>query len=67
MPKWLSETYGMGRIISFRMVFDLETLDRILEKVYRKRSKFCRQGLLKVLFQIQSALQIFAAKLQWET
>ena len=46
MPKWPSETPGMGQMASFGMVFNTKTYGRIFEKVFRESSKSHRQPIL---------------------
>ena len=47
MPKWPSETPGMGQMASFGMVFNPKMYGRIFEKVFRESSKSHRQPILQ--------------------
>ena len=57
MPKWPSETPGMGQMTFFRMVFNPKTYDRIFEKVCREPSKSCRQPILKTQLNVQKLVK----------
>ena len=64
MPKWPSETPGIGQMTHFRMAFNPKTYPRIFEKVCREPSKSCRQPilinyqLLRAQTEVQSVMKM---------